>query len=73
MTRTLKALRGLHELTQTDVATILGISLHSYCNKENGKISFSLNEAKQLSDLFKLTIEEIFFTNGEFKLNTRAI
>ncbi|WP_039242479.1 helix-turn-helix transcriptional regulator [Clostridium botulinum] len=73
MTRTLKALRELHCLTQTDVAEILGISLHSYCNKENGKLQFTLKEAKKLSDLFKLSIEEIFFVNKEFVLNTKAI
>ena len=42
MTRTLKALRELHGLTQTDVANILGISLNSYCNRENGKRPFTL-------------------------------
>ncbi|MDS1004988.1 helix-turn-helix domain-containing protein [Clostridium sporogenes] len=73
MTRTLKALRELHGLTQTDVSKLLGISLHSYCNKENGKLKFTLNEAKQLSDLFKLSIEEIFFANIEFKLNTNVV
>lgn len=73
MTRTLKALRELHGLTQTDVANILGISLNSYCNRENGKRPFTLYEAKKLSDLFNFSIEEIFFANIEFKMNTKVV
>lgn len=72
MQRNLKACRQLKKMNQTDVANILNISLHSYCNKENGKVPFTLNEAKKLSNLFGFSIDEIFFTNEVPILSTRA-
>lgn len=47
----------------SDMAMKLGISKATYSKKENGIIKFSLDEAKIISNEFKLSIEEIFFTN----------
>ena len=55
--------RKLHNLTQHDVANYLKISNVSYSYKETGKQEFRLSEAKALSELFNVTIEEIFFNN----------
>lgn len=66
-------LRCINGLNQKDVSDYLGITLTSYCNKENGLRPFSLEEAKKLSELFKCTIEEIFFIKEVFTLNTSAV
>lgn len=58
----LPAYRKLHNLTQEDVANYLKIGKVSYSYKETGKQDFRLSEAKALSDLFNVSIEEIFFT-----------
>ena len=73
MTKNLKALRILKGISQSDTAKYLGISLHSYCNKENCKTNFTLDEAKKLSELFGLTVDEIFFKPIDFKTNTKVI
>lgn len=69
-TQNIKALRVARDLRQEDVAKILGISLNSYNNKENGRRDFSLQEANSLAELFGYSIEEIFFKNNVFKMNT---
>lgn len=63
-------LRHRHNMKQKDVSKCLGISLQSYCNKENGIRTFTLNEANVISQLFHLSINEIFFANHVFKTNT---
>ena len=70
-TQNIKALRVSRDLRQEDLAKILGISLNSYNNKENGKRDFSLKEAKSLAELFGYSIEEIFFKDCVFKMNTK--
>ncbi|SCJ53375.1 Helix-turn-helix domain [uncultured Clostridium sp.] len=66
----LVVLRCIKGLKQKDISDYLGIALQTYCNKENGNREFSLSEAKKLSDLFNCTIDEIFFDNEVFKMNT---
>lgn len=63
MHRKLKALRQLNGLTQEDTAKLLGLSLHTYNNKENNRTKFSLDEAKKIADLFKTTVDDIFFND----------
>jgi putative transcriptional regulator len=72
MNRTLKALRKLNNMTQSEVAELLGINMHTYFNKETGKAPFTIDEAKKLSDLFEVSIDEIFFNNGVIKLRTNT-
>lgn len=57
----LKAYRSLKGIKQEDIANLLGIGLNTYNFKENGKKSFSLNEAKIIADFFNTTIDELFF------------
>lgn len=61
-----KSYRRFHNMTQSDMANVLGISTMSYCRKENGEREFKLSEAKTIADLFGCTIEEIFFTNNVY-------
>lgn len=57
----LKSLRVEKNLTQENISEIIGIHEATYNRKEQGINSFSLYEAKKISDLFNLPIEEIFF------------
>lgn len=52
--------RKEHGHTQKAIAKKLSISPQRYQIKESGKGSFSLPEAKVLSELYGLTIDELF-------------
>ena len=60
-TRIIKSLRELHDLTQEQIAQKLGISKQAYFKKENGITEFTISEAKNLSEIFGKSVEEIFF------------
>lgn len=66
----LKVLRKMNNLSQADMASNLKIGFNTYRSKENGKTEFTLNEAREVSKIFKMTIEEIFFEKLVFKRNT---
>lgn len=68
----LVVLRCIAGLNQKQVSEYLKVTLPTYCNKENGLRPFSLDEAKKLSELFNCTIEDIFFGNKVFKMNTSS-
>lgn len=70
LTTNLKMLRAKHSKTQKDIADILGISIISYRQKENNIRSFTLDEAKIISDYFNLSVEAIFFTELVYKNET---
>lgn len=59
----LKAYRVMLGKKQEDIAKIIGIGLNTYNLKENGKSSFSLEEAKKIADYFNTTIDDLFFNN----------
>jgi putative transcriptional regulator len=42
----------------------------AYYKKENGKIKFSLEEAKAIADKFNMTIDEVFFGAEVSKMET---
>lgn len=67
MSQRLKTFRKNKNLTQSAVADMLEITYSTYSLKENGKQDFTLPEAKQLADLFGLTVDEVFF-NQEVNL-----
>lgn len=65
--RILKSKRVLFDLTQAEIAKELGITIKSYNAKENGKREFTLDEAKKISSLLKLNLNEvndIFFNSA---------
>ena len=65
--RILKSKRILFNLTQEEIAKEVGINLKSYNLKENGKREFTLNEAKKISNLLELNLNEvndIFFNSS---------
>lgn len=59
MASVLKILRILNNDKQQEIAKLLGVSLTSYNNKENGKASFTLDEAKVLSDKYKVSLDKL--------------
>ena len=57
---TLKGLRANVNMTQDAVAKYLGISRQSWRNKEKGLNKLTFEEGFKLSDLFKVSIEDIY-------------
>lgn len=56
----LRRLRKYHELTQEDMAKLIGVDVRTYSNKEKGISQFKLNEMVIISRQFKKSIEDIF-------------
>ena len=71
LTKKLRTCRSIKGMTQADVAEYLEISLNSYNNKEKCNREFTLNEANKLAILLDCKIEEIFFDDLVFKMNTK--
>lgn len=57
--RILESKRILFDLTQEEIAKEVGINIKSYNLKENGKREFTLDEAKKISNLLKLNLNEV--------------
>ena len=60
MKNKLKVLRAERDMTQADLAISLAVSRQTINAIEKGKFDPSLPLAFKMSDLFELTIEEIF-------------
>lgn len=61
MKLTLKQARLLSDLTQKEVAEILGVHVQTYMKWERNPEDMSVGTAKQLSKIFNVDFEEIFF------------
>lgn len=59
----IKTFRESMGLKQEDIAKIINVSTVNYSKKENGAVKFSLNEARQISEYFRMPIESIFFAH----------
>ena len=57
--RILKSKRILFNLTQEEIAKEVGTNIKSYNLKENGKREFTLDEAKKISNLLELNLNEV--------------
>jgi len=58
----LKKIREKNNITQEEMAKLLGYKHKSaYGKLEKGERKISLEQAKKISDFFKMKIEEIFF------------
>lgn len=69
----LKVLRYKNKLKQQDIAEKLGISETTYNRKENGNSEFTISEAKQISDILNVSINEIFFNDDVTKSITNEV
>ena len=59
----LKGLRVENDLSQEDMAKLIGISSSSYQRKESGDNQFLLTEADKIAQILKKDIRDIFFTS----------
>ncbi|UEL47328.1 helix-turn-helix transcriptional regulator [Terrisporobacter hibernicus] len=71
--RKLKSLRVEYGLTQKDMANLIKMPVSTYVRKELGNASFTVEEAFKISSAFKISIEDIFFTQQVPKWNTNKI
>lgn len=56
----LKAERVKKDLTQEQIANLLGMATATYNHKENGKAYFSFQEILKLLDILECRFEDIF-------------
>ena len=64
-TRKLKALLMLHGHTQADLATLVGCSTTTICNKMNGRSDFTQPEMQKIIREYRLSadqVNDIFFS-----------
>lgn len=65
MYKNLRQIRNNNNISAKNMCDILGLATKAaYYKKENGSVKFTLIEAKKISDFFKLSIDEIFFTTS---------
>lgn len=58
----LKEIRVKKNVTAEQMAKLLGLKTKAaYYKKEAGKVKFSIDEAKAISEYFNVSIEKIFF------------
>jgi len=61
----IRKIRKEKNISVEEIMKHLGINTFAtYYRKETGIIKYSLDEAKLLSDLFEMSIEELFFDSG---------
>ena len=60
--------RSLRGYSQEQVARALGISRPTYANIESGKKELTISQAKALSSMLCIRLEDIYGTNGEDSL-----
>lgn len=66
MQEKLAALRRYRNLSQKEMADLIGVDLRTYINKECGHSQFKANEMFAISKAFQLPIDQIFLpTNFE--------
>lgn len=58
------ALRKERGVTQREIAQMIKVSIKTYSKKELGKSEFTMNEMFEISNYFKLTIEDIFLPSN---------
>jgi DNA-binding XRE family transcriptional regulator len=73
MSNKIKAYRILNNFTQDDVAKILGRGIAAYNRKENNPELFTIGEGIKLAELFKTTLDDIFFDESVTLKVTRVI
>jgi putative transcriptional regulator len=59
--------RRENQMKQKDVAKLLNINHITYQRKESGKVSFTLEEAFKLANLFNTSVDDLFKNEKEVK------
>jgi putative transcriptional regulator len=65
MKNRIRVLRADKRWSQAELADRVGVSRNSINSVENGKFDPSLPLAFRIADAFGLTVEEVFFREGE--------
>ena len=60
MNNKIKELRKKNDITQEDLANIVGVTRQTIISLENGKYNASLQLAYNIAKYFKVTIEDVF-------------
>lgn len=60
MQEKLAALRRYYNISQKEMADLLGVDVRTYISKENGRTQFKANEMFAIARRFKMPIDEIF-------------
>ncbi|GHU73923.1 hypothetical protein FACS1894188_00700 [Clostridia bacterium] len=59
-----RQIRQKNNITVAEMANLLNLkSVYAYYKKEQGVRRFSLEEARKISELFEMDIDDIFFEN----------
>lgn len=66
MQKKLASIRRYHNISQREMANLIGVTERAYHDKENGKTQFKANEMFAIARRFQMTIEEIFL-DGNFE------
>lgn len=56
----MKEYRVIKELTQSEIAQMLGIKQNTYSYKERGIYDFSVKEIKKLKEILEVEYEQLF-------------
>jgi DNA-binding XRE family transcriptional regulator len=66
MQEKLVTLRRIHNVSQRELADLIGVDVRTYQNKESGQSQFKANEMFAIARRFQLPIDQIFLpTNFE--------
>ncbi|WAC04225.1 MAG: helix-turn-helix transcriptional regulator [Methanoregula sp.] len=65
MKNRIKVFRAMHDLTQEDLAQVVGVTRQTILAIEKGKYVPSLDLAFKISRHFKVNIEEVFMYDAE--------
>ena len=57
----LRQMRKARKITGEEMAKKLGIQKAGYSKKERGSVAFTLQDAKKVSDVLGMSIDDIFF------------
>jgi len=60
MQEKLAALRRYHNISQKEMAGLIGVDTRTYVNKESGQSQFKANEMFAIAKKFQMPIDEIF-------------
>ncbi|MBQ6826172.1 MAG: helix-turn-helix transcriptional regulator [Clostridia bacterium] len=60
MNNKIRELRKINNVTQEDLASVVGVTRQTIISLENGKYNASLQLAYKIAKYFNTTIEEIF-------------
>lgn len=70
MHKRLKVLMFERDITQRQLADIIGINISTLNGKISGKREFTLSEINKIITYFNLSFEQIFFANKVIKKRT---